>query len=93
MLDVKTVGAELTPAQRDETMDDLHFFLDEFGSTGAVRAALQEQESSIRGLKEQVQRLLTPTGEGLQSEEEEEVAAAVEDGDEEIGGMALTRSW
>ncbi|KAG6621347.1 WRKY transcription factor 19 [Phytophthora cinnamomi] len=58
MLDVKAVGADLTPEQRDETMDDLSFFLDEFSSTRAVRVKLQKQEKCIQGLQKQVRGLL-----------------------------------
>ncbi|KAF1777720.1 hypothetical protein GQ600_97 [Phytophthora cactorum] len=59
MLDVKRVGADLTPAEQDEAIADLAFFLDEFGSTGAVRAKLEEQESDIKRLHDQIRRLLT----------------------------------
>ncbi|KAJ8579122.1 hypothetical protein ON010_g74 [Phytophthora cinnamomi] len=59
MVDVTTVGSDLTPAQQRETIADLVFFLDEFGSTRAVRAKLQEQERDIERLGKQVQGLLT----------------------------------
>ncbi|KAG6621348.1 Phosducin protein 3 [Phytophthora cinnamomi] len=58
MLDPTTVGANLTPAQQEETVADLAFFLDEFGSTRAVCAKLQEQERDIQQLQQQVWRLL-----------------------------------
>ncbi|ETI42662.1 hypothetical protein F443_12219 [Phytophthora nicotianae P1569] len=44
MLDVTTVGSELAPAQQDSTLADLLFFLDQFGSTRAVRIKLHEQQ-------------------------------------------------
>lgn len=43
MVNVKAVGADLTPAQQDEVMEDLSFFLDEFGSTSAVRLELRSR--------------------------------------------------
>jgi hypothetical protein len=58
MLEVASVGADLTPVQQDETLDDLAFFLDELGSTRAVRVKLQEQENDIKRLKDQVRRLV-----------------------------------
>ncbi|ETL89304.1 hypothetical protein L917_11707 [Phytophthora nicotianae] len=58
MLDVTTVGSELAPAQQDSTLADLLFFLDQFGSTRAVRIKLHEQQSEIRRLERQVERLM-----------------------------------
>ncbi|ETI42738.1 hypothetical protein F443_12211 [Phytophthora nicotianae P1569] len=54
MLDVKTIGANLTPAQQDEVLMDLSFLLDEFGSTRAARTKLQEQEHDIKRLRKLV---------------------------------------
>ncbi|ETK82689.1 hypothetical protein F441_12198 [Phytophthora nicotianae CJ01A1] len=58
MLDVTMVGSELAPAQQDSTLADLLFFLDQFGSTRAVRIKLHEQQSEIRRLERQVERLM-----------------------------------
>jgi hypothetical protein len=58
VLDVTLVGAALTTAQQDATLEDLAFFLDEFGSTHAVRVKLGEQESDATRLREQVRLLL-----------------------------------
>ncbi|KAG7391381.1 hypothetical protein PHYPSEUDO_004916 [Phytophthora pseudosyringae] len=58
MLDVKAVGSNLTPAQQEETLVDLRFFLDVFGSTSAVRSKLLVQESAIKRLGGQVRHLL-----------------------------------
>ncbi|KAE9288603.1 hypothetical protein PF008_g26096 [Phytophthora fragariae] len=73
MSDPKTVGANLTQAQQDETMADLAFFLDDFGSTRAVRVKLQEQESDIERLQKQVWRLLDhQSDENVQQQAEED---------------------
>ncbi|KAE8976118.1 hypothetical protein PF007_g19344 [Phytophthora fragariae] len=73
MFDPRAVGVDLTPAQQDETLCDLAFFLDNFGSTCAVRTKLQEQESDIKRLDKKVRRLLTcPRDKNLQQEEERE---------------------
>ncbi|KAG7391379.1 hypothetical protein PHYPSEUDO_004914 [Phytophthora pseudosyringae] len=72
MVDVKSVGSNLTPAQRDETMADLAFFLDEFGSTHAVRIKLREQESDVRRLRKRVRRLLGNVNDANAPREEEE---------------------
>ncbi|KAL4147309.1 hypothetical protein PRNP1_011065 [Phytophthora ramorum] len=58
MLDVTKVGADLPPAQQDETLSDLAFFLDAFGSTRAVRVKLQEQERDVRRFGGQLRRLM-----------------------------------
>ncbi|KAG3109598.1 hypothetical protein PI124_g11359 [Phytophthora idaei] len=58
MLDVKTVGSDLTPAQQDEILIDLSYFLDQFGSTRAVRTKLQEQEGAIKRLRRQAQHFV-----------------------------------
>ncbi|EGZ10149.1 hypothetical protein PHYSODRAFT_338833 [Phytophthora sojae] len=39
----QSVGSELTPTQQDEVLEDLGFFLDNFGSTYAVRVTLQRR--------------------------------------------------
>ncbi|EGZ10146.1 hypothetical protein PHYSODRAFT_256379 [Phytophthora sojae] len=70
-MDVTAVGVGLTPAQRDETMTDLSFFLDEFGSTRAARIKLQEQQREIGILETQVRYLLMDRNRGLPSPQEE----------------------
>ncbi|GMF64782.1 unnamed protein product [Phytophthora lilii] len=71
MLDVRAVGADLTPAQRDETVKDVAFFLDEFGSTRAVRARLRAQELEVGRLQKRVWTLLgNDNMSNLQQEEE-----------------------
>jgi len=65
MQDVKAVGSALTPAQQEEVLEDLTFFLDEFGSTRAVRVKLQAQERAIARLERQLRHLL-----GRQREDE-----------------------
>ncbi|KAG6943297.1 hypothetical protein JG688_00017671, partial [Phytophthora aleatoria] len=62
MLDVTAVGSNLTPEQQEATMADLAFFLDEFGSTRAVRVKLHEQQRDIQRLGSQVQRLVNGRG-------------------------------
>ncbi|KAJ8579121.1 hypothetical protein ON010_g75 [Phytophthora cinnamomi] len=62
MLDVTTVGSDLTLAQQSETLSDLAFFLDEFGSTRAVRGKLQEQEKDIMRLERQVHQFRATVG-------------------------------
>lgn len=69
MLDVTSVGSDLTPAQLEETLSDLAFFLDTFGSTRAVRAKLRAQESDIKRLDRKV---LLPRDKNLHQSEEEE---------------------
>ncbi|KAG3021462.1 hypothetical protein JG687_00006517 [Phytophthora cactorum] len=58
MLDVKTVGSDLTPAQQGEILIDLSYFLDQFGSTRAGRTKLQEQEGAIKRLRRQAQHFV-----------------------------------
>ncbi|KAL4093662.1 hypothetical protein PRIC1_011094 [Phytophthora ramorum] len=74
MLDVKAVGSDLTPAQRDETLGDVKFFLDEFGSTRAVRVKLQEQENDIKRLERLVR------GESSHEDEEKDEDTAINSG-------------
>ncbi|KAF4034964.1 hypothetical protein GN244_ATG13079 [Phytophthora infestans] len=50
MLDVTAVGSNLTPEQQEETLSDLAYLLDEFGSTRAVRVKLSEQQREIQRL-------------------------------------------
>lgn len=69
MLDVRSVGADLTPEQLDETMADVSYFLDEFGSTGAARRKLLEQRRDVRQLKNVVARRLGKTPEPVAPEE------------------------
>ncbi|ETL89368.1 hypothetical protein L917_11700 [Phytophthora nicotianae] len=71
MLDVKGVGSNLTLAEQDEAIADLTFFFDEFGSTGAVRDKLEEQESDIKLLHHQIRRLLNHQSDGFVREEGE----------------------
>ncbi|KAF4128336.1 hypothetical protein GN958_ATG22414 [Phytophthora infestans] len=52
MLDVTAVGSNLTPEQQEETLSDLAYLLDEFGSTRAVRVKLSEQQREIQRLGE-----------------------------------------
>ncbi|RLN51656.1 hypothetical protein BBJ29_003270 [Phytophthora kernoviae] len=47
----------LTSADLEEIKEDIHFFLDEFGSTGAVRRKLQAQLKEIERLGFTVRRL------------------------------------
>jgi len=70
MLDVTAVGSDLTPEQQDETIADLAFFLDEFGSTQAVRVTLQEQKSAVQRLRS-VQSL--PVDEISQEDEKDRI--------------------
>ncbi|KAG7391378.1 hypothetical protein PHYPSEUDO_004913 [Phytophthora pseudosyringae] len=69
MHDVSVVGVGLTPAQQDATMADLVFFLEEFGSTRAVRVELQAQEREIKRFESQIRRFLGRQGDILSSEE------------------------
>ncbi|ETO71381.1 hypothetical protein F444_12309 [Phytophthora nicotianae P1976] len=71
MLDVKGVGSNLTLAEQDEAIADLTFFFDEFGSTGAVRDKLEEQESDIKFLHHQIRCLLNHQSDGFVREEGE----------------------
>ncbi|KAE9044415.1 hypothetical protein PR002_g2820 [Phytophthora rubi] len=77
MLDVTTVGSDLTPVQQAETIADLAAFLDEFGSTRAVRIKLQEQEIDIARLRRQVQRFLAFRAEDENAQDEPEKDANV----------------
>ncbi|KAK1940529.1 hypothetical protein P3T76_007980 [Phytophthora citrophthora] len=70
MLDIEAVGSDLPQAEQDETMADLVFFLNTFGSTQAVRLKLQEQEKDIRRLEKQVRRFLI--GQGMADVAQEE---------------------
>lgn len=79
MLDVKAVGSDLTPAQQDEVIADLAFFLDEFGSTRAVRAKLHEQQSEIKRLR----RLVSHDYQILQEEDSKEGAFAIRSSEKE----------
>eukprot|EP00644_Phytophthora_capsici_P015407 jgi/Phyca11/17059/fgenesh1_pg.PHYCAscaffold_24_\ len=72
MLDVEAVGSDLPRAEQDETMEDLAFFLDNFGSTQAVRIKLQEQEKDIKRLEKKVRRLLIGQGMADAAQEEED---------------------
>ncbi|KAF1774538.1 hypothetical protein GQ600_20694 [Phytophthora cactorum] len=76
MLDVTAVGSNLTPEQQEATMADLAFFLDEFGSTRAVRVKLHEQQRDIQRLGSQVQRLVNGRGgeEDKNGTDDEEIA-------------------
>ncbi|KUF89831.1 hypothetical protein AM587_10013148 [Phytophthora nicotianae] len=73
MLDVKAVGANLTPEQQEATLADLNFFLDEFGSTRAVRVKLQEQQRDIQRLGGQVRRLVNGRGEDEHDKRDDEI--------------------
>ncbi|KAG1709529.1 hypothetical protein DVH05_020179 [Phytophthora capsici] len=53
-------------------MEDLAFFLDNFGSTQAVRIKLQEQEKDIKRLEKKVRRLLIGQGMADAAQEEED---------------------
>ncbi|KAE9292360.1 hypothetical protein PF008_g25088 [Phytophthora fragariae] len=77
MLDVTTVGSDLTPVQQAETIADLAAFLDEFGSTRAVRIKLQEQEGDIARLRRHVQRFLAFRAEDENAQDEPEKDANV----------------
>lgn len=57
MPDMCTVESELTPEQLHATIEDVKYFLDDFGSTRAVRRTLLEQKSDIRQLKCTIKRL------------------------------------
>ncbi|KAG7391377.1 hypothetical protein PHYPSEUDO_004912 [Phytophthora pseudosyringae] len=70
MLDIKAIGSDLTPKEKDETMTDLAFFLDAFGSTRAVRIKLQEQEKGIKRLGNKVRQLLRQQDKRFPQEEE-----------------------
>ncbi|KAE8879818.1 hypothetical protein PF005_g26152 [Phytophthora fragariae] len=77
MLDVTTVGSDLTPVQQAETIADLAAFLDEFGSTRAVRIKLQEQEGDIARLRRHVKRFLAFRAEDENAQDEPEKDANV----------------
>ncbi|KAL3667797.1 hypothetical protein V7S43_007348 [Phytophthora oleae] len=72
MLDVTSVGANLTPEQQEATLADLTFFLDHYGSTRAVRAKLKEQQREVQRLVDRLQQLLN----GEDPREDEQRAAA-----------------
>ncbi|KAI9983386.1 hypothetical protein PInf_007406 [Phytophthora infestans] len=65
MLDVTTVSSELTSAS---TLSDLAFFLDQFGSTHAIRLKFHEQQSEIRRLERQVKRVMNNENETAREE-------------------------
>ncbi|KAL3658182.1 hypothetical protein V7S43_016812 [Phytophthora oleae] len=85
MLDVTSVGANLTVEQREAILADLTFFLDNYGSTRAVRAKLKEQQREIQRLIDRLQQLLNGCG-GKDSREDERQAAANEElFDDDVG--------
>jgi hypothetical protein len=97
MLDIAAVGAALTRAQQDEALNDLAFFLDEFGSTRAVRVKLQDQESDIKRFKVQVRQLASDGSGACHTNEEVEedanrqesatTCSATEDADETMAHL------
>ncbi|RLN51650.1 hypothetical protein BBJ29_003269 [Phytophthora kernoviae] len=58
MVDLGAAWGDLTPEQLRETVEDVTYFLGEFGSTGAVRRKLHEQSSDIHHLGNSVRRFL-----------------------------------
>ncbi|KAK1942977.1 hypothetical protein P3T76_005614 [Phytophthora citrophthora] len=58
ILDVTSVGTNLTPEQQEATLADLAFFLDNYGSTRAVRAKLKKQKREIQRLIDCLRKLL-----------------------------------
>ncbi|RAW34969.1 hypothetical protein PC110_g8723 [Phytophthora cactorum] len=70
-------------AQQESTLADLFFFLDQFGSTSAVRIKLHEQQREIRHLERQVKRLMNKkdeiAGGGTENFAAEDDEKAVED--------------
>ncbi|GMF51484.1 unnamed protein product [Phytophthora fragariaefolia] len=80
MMDIEAVGSDLTSAQQDEVMADLSFFLDEFGSTRAVRVKLQEQQKEIR-------RLMNLKSGGLREEDMNNEEFAIHSSEHVSGGV------
>ncbi|KAL3658183.1 hypothetical protein V7S43_016813 [Phytophthora oleae] len=75
---------------KDQTIEDLAFFLDEYGPTHAVRAKLEEQGREIRRLRGHVKQLLlllsgrTPSREW---QEEERISTTGEENEQSVAGI------
>ncbi|KAK1940528.1 hypothetical protein P3T76_007979 [Phytophthora citrophthora] len=90
MLDVTSVGANLSPEQQEATLADLTFFLDSYGSTHAVRFKLKAQQREIQRLMDQLQQLLNGReGEELR-DDERQVATNGELFEDDMGGVDET---
>ncbi|KAG7397850.1 hypothetical protein PHYBOEH_012041 [Phytophthora boehmeriae] len=72
----ESVRSAMTPAQLRDTAEDVTYFLNAFGSTGAVRRKLLEQSSDIHQLGNSVRRLLGKAQEWEEFCPQEEECAA-----------------